>query len=49
MSKSEGALNYCNVLDIINDDRSRDYPEYYTEYIVNADKDILLSLINGGQ
>jgi hypothetical protein len=49
MSESEGASNHCNVLDMINDDRSRDHPEYCTECIVNADEDILLPPVDGGQ
>lgn len=46
MSEFRGALNYYNILDIVNSDSSRGHPENYIEYIVNADKDIILLLVN---
>jgi uncharacterized protein YfdQ (DUF2303 family) len=49
MSKFKGALNHNNVLNIVNGNSLRDYLENYAKYIVNANKDTILPLINSGQ
>jgi hypothetical protein len=48
MSEFKGALNRNNVLDIVNSDGSQDCPKNYAECIVNADKDTILPLVDGG-
>jgi len=48
MSEFRGPLNYNNILNIVNSNGSWDCPENYIEYIVNADKDTILLLVNSG-
>jgi hypothetical protein len=45
MSESRGALSYCNILDIINSNNSRDNAENRIEFI-NTNKDTILLLVN---
>ena len=49
MSEFGGASNHCNILDMINGDRSRDHPDNCTEFIVNADEDTILPPVDGGR
>jgi hypothetical protein len=49
MSEFRGALNHCNILDMINSNSSQDHPDNYIEFIVNANEDTILLLIDGGR
>ena len=49
MSKFKKALNYYNILNIINNNSSQDHLKNCTEYIVNDDKAIIFLLVNNNQ
>lgn len=49
MSKLGKTLKPSNILDIINNDSSREHSENLTDYIKNIDKDTILPLVDGGR
>jgi hypothetical protein len=49
MSEFGGASNHYNILDIINNNSSRNHLENCIKYIVNDNKDIIFLLVDNGQ